>query len=455
MGKIAFTALGGAREIGANSYLLNIGGVDLLIDCGMHPKNDGYGKLPRFDLLRRKPDALLVSHAHIDHCGAVPWLLRDYPETPVYATKPTLSIMNRMLHNSVSVMTILGKEKGIPEYPLYHHSHVESAMHHAVGFDFERTFAPIAGTDAEVSFHHGGHVLGAASILIRTPGHTVLYTGDVLMRDQELLGACVPPDPTLQVDTLIIESTRGAADDAALPTYEAEMRRFADAIAKVLEAGGVVLVPTFALGRMQEMLNTLYRLQEEGRLPQVPVYASGLGRAVYETYIKYEHLLRPEANLVPLVEFEKIGDMWNREERRALLSEPAIVVATSGMMVENTPSALLAMEMARETRHGIFFVGYLDQDTLGYQVLNAQPGDKLVFMRDSDPVPLKLTNIQRFHFSGHASRDDLQGIIERTKPRDVIFVHGDEDAIDWMAANCDGSANKHAPAVGETLTLGG
>ena len=455
MEKVAFTPLGGAREIGANCYRLAIGGIELLIDCGMHPKNDGYGKLPKFNLLRNRPDALLVSHAHIDHCGAVPWLVRDYPETPVYATKPTLSIMARMLHNSVSVMTILGKEKGIPEYPLYHHSHVETAMTNSVGFDFNRPFAPVAGTETKVSFHHGGHVLGAASILIRTPGHTVLYTGDVLMRDQELLGGYVPVDPSVKIDTLIIESTRGAADDAALPTYDTEMRRFVGEMNKVLDAGGVVLVPTFALGRMQEMLNVIYRLQEEGRLPDVPVYASGLGRAVYETYVKYEHLLRPEATLVPLVEFERIGDMWNPKERRALLSKPAIVVATSGMMVENTPSALLAMEMAKEDRHGIFFVGYLDHETLGYQVLHASPGDKLVFMRDSEPVALKMTNIQRFHFSGHATRDDLQGVIDATQPKDVIFVHGDEEAIEWMASNVSGSARTHAPAVGETLTLGG
>jgi len=453
--KVAFTPLGGAREIGANCYHLAIGGIELLIDCGMHPKNDGYSKLPRFNMLRNRPDALLVSHAHIDHCGAVPWLVRDYPETPVYATKPTLSIMARMLHNSVSVMTILGKEKGIPEYPLYHHSHVESAMNNSVGFDFNRPFAPVAGTETRVSFHHGGHVLGAASILVRTPGHTLLYTGDVLMRDQELLGGYVPVDPSVTIDTLIIESTRGAADDAALPSYDAEMKRFVEEMNKVLDGGGVVLVPTFALGRTQEMLNVLYRLQEEGRLPDVPVYASGLGRAVYETYVKYEHLLRPEATLVPLVEFERIGDMWNRKERRALLSEPAIVVATSGMMVENTPSALLAMEMVKETRHGIFFVGYLDHETLGYHVLHANPGDELVFMRDSEPVAIKMTNIQRFQFSGHATRDDLQGVIDATKPKDVIFVHGDEEAIEWMAANCSGAARAHAPAVGETVELGG
>ncbi len=453
MSKATFTPLGGAGEIGANSYRLGLNGHDLVLDCGMHPKKEGFAQLPQLDLLERAPSALVVSHAHIDHVGAVPYCLKRFPETPCYVTKPTQRIMERMLHNSVSVMKILGKEKHIREYPLYQHNDVDVAMRNVIGFDFFRTFQPTSGIDAEITFIPSGHVLGAASTLIRTEHFNFMYTGDVLTRDQELLGAMHVLEEDLQLDALVIEATRGASDDSDRRSFDAEIRAFGREIAKVIDNNGVVLAPAFALGRTQEILNILVRLRDNGLIPDVPIYASGLGRAVYEVYARYAHLLRPEAALVPLVEFERIGDVWQHDVRRELLMEPCIIVATSGMMVENTPSAMLAQDIVREKRHGLFFTGYVDPDTLGYQVLHAEPGQKLAFERDGKPIEVKLENIQRFHFSAHAGRDDLLRVIEHYKPKKVVFVHGDKPAIDWMQENCNVAFPSHSPAIGETITL--
>jgi len=227
-------------------------------------------------------------------------------------------------------------------------------------------------------------------------------------------------------------------------------------VTDVIERDGVALVPTFALGRTQELLNIIARLQETGRLPHVPVRTSGLGRAIYEVYRRFPDYMHPEANLRPLRGFGRVGDMWNPRKVKELLKRPSIIVATSGMMVENTPSALIAQEMVRDKRHGIFFVGYLDPDTLGYKLLNGGPGTLLKFQLDRRPVEVALEDIQWFYFSAHAPRQALKAIVERLRPRrNVIFVHGDPEAVDWMCRNAANGCMSFAPAAGESISLGG
>ncbi|MFO7776094.1 MAG: MBL fold metallo-hydrolase RNA specificity domain-containing protein, partial [Candidatus Hydrogenedentota bacterium] len=206
-------------------------------------------------------------------------------------------------------------------------------------------------------------------------------------------------------------------------------------------------------GRTQELLNIIDRLINTGELPTVPVYASGLGRAIYEVYDKFNDFLKPEVSLSPLYQFKRIGDVWDPRVSRKLLKQPSIIVATSGMMVENTPSAMIAQEMVKEDNHGIFFVGYLDPDTLGYKLLNAELGQPLRFELEGQDTPVTLPNRQTFHFSAHAPREDLVHVVRQTQPRNVVFIHGEEDAIDWLKGACNGVANRFAPDIGETITL--
>jgi Cft2 family RNA processing exonuclease len=445
--------LGGGVEIGANCYRISADGHDVILDCGMHPKKEGRECLPNFELLNRPPQALIVSHAHHDHCGAVPYLMREFDELVCYSTKPTVRIMDRMLHNSVSVMTMMSKERGLKDYPLYRHNDVERAMERTVGFDLQKEFALSYKCPFRAEFWHSGHVLGSASVLLKTDGHTFYYTGDVCATNQELMGGLTPLNADINVDTLIIETTRGAYVDDEYSDYESEIKRFGTAVADIVKGGGVALVPAFALGRMQELLNVINRLQEEGVVPDCPVFASGLGRAVYEVYSRYPEYLRADKELVPLLQFEGIGDVWSPKVRRSLLKTPGIIVATSGMMVENTPSAMIAMDMVKEDRHGILFAGYLDPDTLGHKVLCAQPGDVLAFTTDGQASEISLANIQRFHFSAHAPREDLRNVVDHVKPKNIIFVHGDPDAMEWMKENSPDGYNKFIPETGETVQL--
>ncbi|HEO71956.1 MAG TPA: MBL fold metallo-hydrolase, partial [Candidatus Hydrogenedentes bacterium] len=195
-----FLPLGGAREIGANSYLLRLDGHDILLDCGVHPKKEGLGAVPDFSLLDRSPDAAIVSHGHVDHCGALPCLVSRFPHVAAFATAATVSVIDRMLHNSVKVMESMAVERGIRDYPLYSHDEVDCAIQRMCGEAYERPFVLKERGDVTVSLHRAGHVLGGASVLIRSRNHTVFYTGDICAADQELVEGRADIDPSIAID---------------------------------------------------------------------------------------------------------------------------------------------------------------------------------------------------------------------------------------------------------------
>jgi Cft2 family RNA processing exonuclease len=451
--KVQFMSLGGVGEVGASAHLITIGGLNILLDCGMHPKHEGTSKLPDFALLNKPPDAIIISHAHVDHCGSLPYLMKMFPGVPAYCSKPTLQIMDRMLHNSVSVMTRIREEQGIEGYPLYYHEDADFAMRRTTGVGVNQPFVIIPGRDVRVTFNNAGHVLGSVGVCIQSSDHTLFYTGDVCMADQELMEGFQPPAHANNIDSLVIESTYGATDHADDILTHEETDRMAQAIADVIQNDGTVLIPCFALGRAQEILNILSRLQYEGQIPMVPIYASGMGRAIYEIYDRHWDSLKPDAALSPLSEFGKIGDFSRPEVVDDLLATPSIVVATSGMMIENTPSAVLAEQLVQETHHGIFFVGYCDPDTLGAKVKTAKVGDEHSFVLGADPVEIKLQNFQSFHFSAHAPRSDLVGLVDSIPSKNVLFVHGDPPALEWMKYNTPNGRKKFIPAIGESIVL--
>ena len=450
---IQFTSLGSVGEVGASAHLLTIDGFQILLDCGMHPSKEGSDKLPDFSMLNKAPDAVIISHSHIDHCGSLPQFDKIFPGVPVYCTPPTLRIMDRMLHNCVSVMGKIRDERNIPEYPLFSHVDVENVIKRVYGINMYKEFAIHPNSDIRVTFSHAGHVLGSASVTISSPNHTVFYTGDICTVDQELMEAYRPPANPEAIDTLIIESTYGATESADTIIYEEEVERFGQAIAKVIANGGVVLIPSFALGRAQEILNIVSRLQHEGILPWVPVYASGLGRAVYEIYDDFFDELKPTAELSPLDEFLNVGNVWKPEVAQKLISQPCIIVATSGMMLENTPSAMIAQQLVRENHHGVLFVGYCADDTVGAALKAAKIGDQITFELNGDPVTIALDNVQSFHFSAHAPRSALRDVVESIPSKNVVYVHGDPPALEWMQYNTGEGRNKYVPAIGQTIQL--
>jgi Cft2 family RNA processing exonuclease len=451
---VYFTSLGSVGEVGASAHLIEINGLSLLLDCGLHPKKEGKDSLPDFSVLRRAPDAVLISHAHHDHCAALPYLLKMFPAAVPFATAATVAVLDRMLHNSVSVMEKMRAERGIEDYPLYTHDDVDYTVRRLYrGVPMDSEFAILPDNDVRVCFSHAGHVLGSACTRISSPDHSIFYTSDICVIDQELMSGMAFPKATKQVDTLIVESTYGANPTAHEVEYRDEVKRFAKGVTRVLNRDGVVLVPSFALGRTQEVLNMISRLQGSGRIPQVPVYASGLGRAIYDVYARFAGDLKRDARLTPIDEFEAVGDVWDPRVVNGLAREPSIIVATSGMMLENTPSALIAEKLITDPKHAIFFVGYCDPETLGYNVRTSKPGDEFVFRLGGRPVTSRCEEIEWFHFSAHAHRQDLLGVIDSIPSRNLIFVHGDEPAVEWMYHHGGEGRRRFMPRIGERIAL--
>ena len=275
-------------EIGANSYYLEAGSRGLVLDCGMHPRDDGEGALPSWKAIDgRRIDAILISHAHQDHIGTLPVLMRRQPNAPVFMTEATGVIGAALLHNSVNVMTREREELGTVLYPLFTHRETERASDRWHFCRYRQTYntsAEHATPDADLTFEFwdGGHVLGSSGVLLRVEGRTTLYTGDVNFNDQTIMSAAIFPETS--VDVLITECTRG--DHPTPPGWSraSEEQRLVRAIEATFQRGGCVLIPVFALGKTQETLAMFYKFRRQKLLPDFPIYIGGLSSKMTEIY---------------------------------------------------------------------------------------------------------------------------------------------------------------------------
>jgi Cft2 family RNA processing exonuclease len=270
--------------IGASAWFVEIEGHRILLDAGTHPKREGRSALPLYSKVTGPElDAIAISHCHHDHVGSLPVALRHFPGAHVLMTELSYFLVERVLHNSVNVMQRQRTELGIQEYPLYSHDEVDDIAPVFQGFKYNREIdwasfrKARAGVESPtLEFFDAGHALGSAGMLIRGEEETLFYTGDVCFHDQTILKSARFHD--VQADVLIMESTRGNREVPAGFTREKEIERLSASIERVLDRKGSVLIPTFALGRTQEILALLALLIREGRLRRQPVYIGGLGR---------------------------------------------------------------------------------------------------------------------------------------------------------------------------------
>ncbi|MBT9449951.1 MBL fold metallo-hydrolase [Akkermansia glycaniphila] len=429
---IKFTNLTGAEEIGSNSYLLEIDGTRVVLDAGMHPKREGHAAKPQYSLIGEKaPDAIFVTHSHLDHIGTLPVLQELYPSSPVYMTNGTAVLAEAMLHNSVNVMTSKRTSEGIVEYPFFTHGDLDRIVDGWTERSYNEAFR--IGKHGEVMsvLYDAGHILGSCGVYLESPsGHSVLYTGDIQLEDQSMIpGADLPADG---VDTLIIECTRGSAERAVHYTREKELERLASAISETLAANGAVLIPVFALGKSQELLYNIQKFKEEGKIPDVPVYFGGLGSKVTGIYDKLSDVtprMNPGYRLKEVVETLPLP----RQGKAPLRVSPGnIYLVSSGMMNEKTPSNSLAEQVLPKSNNAILFVGYCDPDSPA-GALKATPPGELVKLREKggQAVP-RNCRVESFDFSGHAPREALVEYIHLLHPKRVVLVHGDPEAIEWM-----------------------
>src|ERR1043166_8997151 len=282
-------------DIGASAWFVELEGHRILLDAGTHLKREGRVGLLLYKIVAQEDvDAIAITHCHHDHVGSLPVAMRHFPKAHVLLTELSYFLVERVLHNSVNVMTRQRDEMGISEYPLYSHDEVDDIAPLFQGFRYNREVDWAAFHKARagflsptLEFYDAGHALGSSGIMVRAAKETVFYTGDVCFHDQTILRKARFED--VKADVLIMETTRG---NRTLPpgfTREGEIERLSAAIRGVLDRKGSVLMPTFALGRTQEILALLAILIGEGKLQRQPIFIGGLGRVFTEIYDLESH----------------------------------------------------------------------------------------------------------------------------------------------------------------------
>ena len=443
MAPITFTNLTRATEIGANSYQLEIGGRRLLLDSGLHPKIDGELALPNIGLVPADSlDAIILSHAHQDHIGALPLAMRRHPRAPVFMTEATRLLGDVMLHNSVNVMT-KKREEGISAYPFFTHREIDLCTRRWRKVPLQQRFSiegerlrPDEAADVSVEFFDAGHILGAVGTLIRAENRTIFYTGDVNFEDQTLMqGARFPKDP---VDVLIMETTRG---DHATPegfSRAAEEQRLADTIRDTFAQGGGVLLPLFALGKTQELLAMLHGFRRRGLLKRdCAIYIGGLAAKLTEIHDKLAHQTPRQQHDLQLLD-EVAPFVVAGQQAGALALKPGRIYAlSSGMMTAKTISNTFARLVLSDPAQTLIFVGYSDPDSPAGKILAAKQGEVVQLSPDLPAQTLRC-RVERFHFSGHATRESLRAYVGQISPKKVILVHGDPSAVEWFRESLAG-----------------
>ena len=422
-----FTDLGTGEGIGANCHLLEIGPFRIVVDAGLNPREVGTPSLPRLDKIGREPDAVILTHCHLDHLGAIPLLSRAFPDAPILMSLPSSMLAARMLHNSVSVMQRQREELGLAEMPLYSHGEVDRLFEKVVPLKYALPrFLDKGNESLEITLHQAGHIAGAASVELKWGNERILHTGDILFDAQRHLGGAKPPAGPFSV--LITETTRGRSSRPDGASRDGETMRFLECVEKTIARGGSVLIPVFALGRAQEMLCILH--ESRSLLPRVPIYSAGLGLDLAE---KFDEITRKTG----LIRFRSavLKDLrvqtLERDLRPGHSPRQGIYLLSSGMMTESTPSYLAAATLLHDPKCTVCLVGYCDPDTPGGVLMHTEKGAPFLFEKLDYSTPLE-ASVERFDLSGHADREELLSYAEKSAPAKVLLVHGEPEARAWF-----------------------
>jgi Cft2 family RNA processing exonuclease len=425
-------------DIGASSWLVELDDHRILLDAGMHPKLEGREALPKFNKAgTHDVDAIAISHCHHDHVGALPVAVRNFPKAQVLMTELSYLLVERVLHNSVNVMTHQRDELGIRDYPLYTHDEVDDIAPFFQGFKYNREIEWAAHHKSRagvpsptLEFFDAGHTLGSAGILLRGKKESLFYTGDVCFHDQTILKSARFED--VRADVLIMETTRGNREIPAGFSRENEIERLVAAIQAGQKKKGCVMIPAFALGRTQEILALLALLMREGKLRKQPIYIGGLGRVFTEIYDIEAHRTHRQHSSLQLNEALQLIVLEKGAADNIKLAGGKIFVITAGMMSENTAAHDLATRMIGDERQSIFFVGYADPDSPAGRLKAAKPGETFVFSPKAGQAT-KRCDLQDFELTAHSNREDLLDFVGRVSPRTVVLTHGDASARAWFA----------------------
>lgn len=455
------TNLNPQEDIGASAWFVELDGCGLLMDAGIHPKITGHESLPLFDVIRGKQvDAIAITHCHHDHVGSLPVAVRYFPESLVLMSELSYFIVERVLHNSVNVMKRQRDELGIAEYPFYSHHELDEIACVFQGCKYNREVqwaTPAKPKSRKASptleFCDAGHALGSAGLMVRGERETIFYTGDVSFGDQTILrGARFEG---LKADVLVLETTRGNRVVPSGFSRQAEAARLISAVKAVLKRRGSVLIPSFALGRTQEILALLALNMRAGKLRKQPIYIGGLGRVFTEIYDLEAHRTpRNHSNLI-LHESLQLIVLDPQRQDAVKLKGGRLFVLTAGMMTEHTPSHELAARMIEDENQAVFFVGYSAPETPAGRLRATVYGETFPFSQAAGELTRRC-DMQEFDLTAHANREELFEFVGQVSPHTVILAHGEDDSRAWFDRQIRDRYPKVRvlqPGPGETVSI--
>ncbi|MBN2567517.1 beta-CASP ribonuclease aCPSF1 [Candidatus Woesearchaeota archaeon] len=424
---VRLTYLGGGRQVGRSAIFLQTPESRILLDCGMDVASDKeaypYLDVPEFRI--EELDAVIVTHAHLDHSALIPYLFKFGYRGPVYCTAPTRDVMALLQLDLVKIARGEGRE------PLYTSDEVREMVKHTVTLDFEEVtdITP----DVRLTLYNSGHIIGSsmAHLHIGNGLHNLLYSADMKFGKTELLDPAATRFPRLE--SLIIEATYGGKDNV-LPSKEECDQVLADIITSTIKRGGKVLVPVLGVGRAQEVMLIVEKLVREKMIDPVPVYIDGMVWDVTAIHTAYPEFLNAHVrkqifhrNQNPFLNeiFKRVG---SQEERRQIIEETGacVVLATSGMLVGG-PSVQYLKEFASFSKNSLVFVCYQGEGSLGRRI---QRGEReIIFTRGNRQEVIEI-NMEIFTiegFTGHSGRRQLMSFVHKLSPRPkkVIINHGE------------------------------
>lgn len=436
VGDVRITVLGGGQQVGRSAFLLETSESKVLIDCGLSPGGrSGLTQFPRIDTRVAETldlDAVAISHAHLDHCGFVPYLFKYNYRGPVFCLEPTATLMTML---QLDYIDVTGKEGSFAPYG---GEEVRSTLLHTIPMKYG-TVTNIT-PDIRLTVYNAGHILGSAMfhLHIGEGHHNIVYTGDFKFEKTRLLDCCA--SRFHRVETLIMESTYGATP-VAFTRRETE-GLFSGYIKKAIQRGGKVLVPVPAIGRAQEILLVLESLLSEKIIPEVPVFIDGLvneATAIHTAYPQYltadlQKAFEERSNPFASDYFTPVRAPSQREEVTAM-GGPSVIIATSGML-EGGPVLRYFRELAEDEKNLLAFVSYQVEGTMGRKLLKGIRDVSLINEGGRAKIVQTRMEVQKVDgFSGHSSRQQLINYLRRVvpKPRNVIVCHGEPQATESLA----------------------
>lgn len=438
---ISFEALGGAREIGANCYYYAFGHRGLVVDAGFDATRDGWLGLPALERISRL-DAIVLTHAHLDHIGALPLLLAAFPDVPVYCTRATLAVIRPQLQDSAKVGQIRFEQT-------HEASSVSRGLVDSIPWKNFRLLDYGVREEVEgipglfLEFSDAGHIIGSATARLEFGGTSILHTGDISVEDQHLLRGMRVSDVT--ADHVVMEGTYCGEPEFTRQHRREAVDQFLAAIAERIDAGGSILIPAFSLGRAQEIVGMLVDWNDRtGRA--VPIWTAGLVNTLNEVSAAHPEFL-PGISGNPFARvraFPTKRGLLTDEERRndyartfheIARQAPCVVIASHGMMTENTGSYMIGRAIlgGDDPRHAICLCGYMDPRTPGFR-LRFQCDEPVIDYGIGDPIFRKIPSerIQFHRLTAHASYEELVEVAFRVPKRSVTFIHGDGAGLDKL-----------------------